>query len=206
VSRLEPGVEVKPVESSGRGGRHVRADARRNIETLLRTAMEVFATSGVNVSSREIADKAGVGVGTLYRHFPQRSDLVVAVYRHEVDECAAEAAVIAREHDAVDALSLWFQRFLDFVAAKRGLAAALQSGDPAFASLPKYLEAHLLPAAQKLLDAAVATGEVRDDVGAWDLLRAVGSLSVPPGDVSPDHARRMVALLMDGLRTHGSRG
>ncbi len=186
--------------SDGGAGKRVRADARRNIDALLRAASEIFAAAGVDVTSREIAEQAGLGVGTLYRHFPQRSDLIVAVYRHEVDACAAEAEAFAREHEPIVALATWFKRFVSFVAAKRGLAAAFQSGDPAYASLPKYLEAHLLPAAQKLLDAAVATGRVRSDVQAWDLLRAVGSLSTPPGDVSSDYAERMVTLLIDGLR------
>ena len=117
-----------------RGGmdRPVRADARRNIETLLEAAMKVFAVSGVDAPAREIAEKAGVGVGTLYRHFPKRSDLIVAVFRNEVDACADAAPILAAEHEPGDALNRWLQCYLDFIAAKRGLSAALHSGNPAF--------------------------------------------------------------------------
>lgn len=182
------------------GERRVRADAQRNIDTLLRVALQVFTTSGVDAPVREIAEKAGVGVATLYRHFPTRSDLVVAVFRHEVDACAEAAAALAADHDPAEALARWFQRYVDFIAAKRGLAAALHSGDPAFDSLPRYFEARLLPVVRVLMEAAIATGAVRSDVEPWDLLRAVASLSTPAHDVSPDHPRRMVSLLMDGLR------
>src|ERR1700761_1702614 len=85
--------------------RPVRADARRNLDALLEAALQVFATSGVDAPVREVADKAGVGVGTLYRHFPQRSDLIVAVMRHEVDACADAAEHIATEHEPGEALS-----------------------------------------------------------------------------------------------------
>ena len=182
------------------GSKRVRIDAQRNIETLLRTALQVFATSGVDASVREIADKAGVGVGTLYRHFPQRSDLIVAVFRQEVDACARAAVELSSKHSPVEALNLWFQRYVDFIVAKRGLAAALHSGDPAFDSLPRYFEAQLLPAVRELMEAAVASGDVRQDVEPWDLLRAVASLCTPAHDVGPDHPRRMVGLLVDGLR------
>ena len=180
--------------------RRVRADAQRNIDTLLQTAMAVFATSGVDAPVREIAEKAGVGVGTVYRHFPQRSDLIVAVFRHEVDACAAAAAELTAEHPPGEALARWMQRYVDFIAAKRGLAAALRSGDPAFEPLPGYFEQHLVPALRSLLDAAAAAGEVRGDVEPYDLLRAVGDLGMSAHYDGPGHARRMVGLLVDGLR------
>src|SRR5690606_8634475 len=99
----------------------MRADARRNAQALLEAAMKVFATSGVEAPAREIAEKAGVGVGTLYRHFPQRSDLIVAVFRNEVDACADAAARFAAEHPPAEALARWLQRYVDLIAAKRGL-------------------------------------------------------------------------------------
>src|SRR5579871_4022622 len=101
--------------------RRVRADAQRNIDALLQAALAVFATSGVDAPVREIAEKAGVGVGTVYRHFPQRSDLIVAVFRHQVDACADAAPVLAAEHEPGEALARWMQRYVDFIAAKRGL-------------------------------------------------------------------------------------
>ena len=162
--------------------------------------MAVFATSGVDAPVRAIALRAGVGVGTVYRHFPQRSDLIAAVFRHEVDACADAAPVLAVEHGPGEALARWIQRYVDFIAAKRGLATALHSGDPAFETLPAYFETRLRPALRSLLDAAIAEGEVRADVEPDDLLRAVARLCMSAHDDGPGPARRMVALLVDGLR------
>ena len=180
--------------------RRVRADARRNIDTLLQTAKSVFATSGVDAPMREIAEQAGVGVGTIYRHFPQRADLVAAVFRHEVDACADAAALLAASHRPGEALDRWMQRYVDFIVAKRGLAAALHSGAAAFETLPAYFDKRLEPALQGLLDGAIAVGELRADADPHDLLRAVASLCMPSSDGDPAHARRLVALLIDGLR------
>ncbi|MER8959022.1 helix-turn-helix domain-containing protein [Mesorhizobium sp. M0701] len=188
------------LEPRDRSDRHVRADARRNIDALLRAAMAVFATSGVEAPVREIAEKAGVGVGTVYRHFPQRSDLIVAVFRNEVDACADAAPILARKHEPGEALALWMQRYVDFITAKRGLAAALYSGNPAFDTLPAYFNQRLRPALQTLLEAAAAAGEVRADIEPGDLLGAAASLAMPAHGGGPAQARRMVALLVDGLR------
>ncbi len=178
----------------------VRADAQRNLNALLMAALEVFATSGVDAPVREIAVRAGVGVGTLYRHFPQRSDLVAAVFRHEVDACADAAPALAAEHGPAEALARWMQRYAAFISTKRGLAAALHSGDPAFDALPDYFQRRLLPALQALLQTAAKAGEVRADVDPNDLLSAVGRLGMRAGDDSADQTQRMVALLVDGLR------
>jgi AcrR family transcriptional regulator len=188
------------LEPRGLTARRVRADAQRNIDALLQSAMVVFATSGVNAPVRQIAEKAGVGVGTVYRHFPQRSDLIVAVFRREVDACADAAAVLATGHEPGEALARWMQRYVDFISAKRGLAAALHSGNPAYDSLPAYFQKRLRPALQTLLEAAAAAGEVRAGIEPDDLLRAIASLCAPAQDGDPAHARRMVALLADGLR------
>lgn len=176
--------------------RRVRADAQRNLGVLLEAAKAVFATSGVDAPVREIAAKAGVGVGTVYRHFPQRADLVAAVFRREVDACASAAAALAGQHAPGEAVAKWLQRYTHFIAAKRGLAAALHSGDPAFEALPAYFRERLEPALASLLEAAAAAGEMRDDVDAYDLLRVVGNLSV----ADAAHMQRMLALLLDGLR------
>ena len=180
--------------------RPLRADAQRNLDALLEAAMAVFAASGVDAPVREIAAKAGVGVGTVYRHFPQRSDLVAAVFRHEVDACADAAPVLAAEHPPGEALARWLQRYVDFIAAKRGLAAALHSGNPAFEPLPAYFRERLKPAFRTLLAAAAAAGDVRADVDPGDLLNAVANLSSTAHGGGPEQARRMVALLVDGLR------
>ena len=188
------------LEASRRTDRRVRADAQRNIDTLLQTAMAVFATSGVDAPIREIAQKAGVGVGTVYRHFPQRSDLIAAVFRREIDACADAAPVLAAEHKPGEALARWMQRYAAFIAAKRGLAKALHSGDPAFDNLPGYFDQRLRPALRTLLGAAAAAREVRADVDADELLGAVASLCMSAHNAGPGRAERMVALLVDGLR------
>lgn len=188
------------LEPRDRTDRRLRADAQRNIDALLQSAMAVFATSGVDAPVREIAEKADVGIGTVYRHFPQRSDLIAAVFRREIDACADAAPILANEHDPFEALANWMQRYTAFIAAKRGLAAALHSGNPAFDTLPAYFDQRLRPALLTLLESAAAAGEVRTDVDADDILRAVASLCMSAKDDRPGHARRMVALLVDGLR------
>jgi AcrR family transcriptional regulator len=180
--------------------RPVRADAQRNTDALLAAALAVFAASGVDAPVREIAEKAGVGIGTVYRHFPQRSDLIAAVFRREIDACADAAAALAAAHQPGEALALWMQRYAAFIATKRGLATALHSGDPAFDKLPGYFDQRLRPALRALLDAAATAGEVRAGVDADDLLGAVASLCMSSHNDGPGRAERMVALLVDGLR------
>jgi AcrR family transcriptional regulator len=184
----------------GPDSRPLRADAQRNTDALLEAALAVFATSGVDAPVREIAEKAGVGIGTVYRHFPQRSDLVAAVFRHEIDACADAALILAAEREPGEALARWMQRYAAFIATKRGLATALHSGDPAFDTLPAYFQQRLEPALRALLEAAAAAGEVRTDISAEELLGAVASLCMHAYKRGPEHARRMVALLVDGLR------
>jgi AcrR family transcriptional regulator len=181
------------------GARRVRADAQRNIDALIDAAREVFSVSGVDAPVREITTKASVGLATYYRHFPERSDLVTAVFRHEVDACADAAATLAAAYEPLDALVRWLRRFTEFVGAKRGLAAALHSGNPAFEALPAYFQQRFEPALGSLLAAAAAVGEIRSDVQPLELLHAVSRLC-SPADV--DHAgdESMVSLLIDGLR------
>ncbi|MDR3471332.1 MAG: TetR/AcrR family transcriptional regulator [Devosia sp.] len=180
--------------------RPVRADAQRNIDALLAAALAVFAASGVDAPVREIAAKAGVGVGTLYRHFPTRADLIAAVFRREIDACADAAVTLAGQHPPGEALALWMQRFAAFIATKRGLAAALHSGDPAYEPLPGHFEQRLTPALRNLLATAVAAGQVRGDIEAEELLDAAARLCMRARDDQPGHAGRMVGLLVDGLR------
>jgi AcrR family transcriptional regulator len=186
-----------------------RVDAQRNIDALLSAAKEEFATSGVEVNVRAIAARAGVGTATLYRHFPLRSDLVAAVFRREIDACAAEAPALARSCEPDEALTRWLHRFTEFVATKRGLAKALHSGDPAFNALPAYFREHLGPAAQLLLTRAEEAGAIRGGVDPAELLTAVANLSHVPageaGDEVDEQPYRMVDLLIDGLR-YGARG
>jgi AcrR family transcriptional regulator len=178
-----------------------RADAQRNTEALLQAAITVFARDGVDAGVRQIAEEAGVGVGTVYRHFPQRSDLIIAVFRREVDACAEAAVALAAEYPTGEALARWMQRFVDFISAKRGLAAALHSDHAAYEPLPDYFNDRLRPAMRMLLSAAEAAAEVRPGVDPDDLLTAVASLCGPRPGTDPEHPRRMVALLVDGLRS-----
>lgn len=166
--------------------------------------MAVFAEAGVDAPMRTIAAKAGVGVGTLYRHFPQRSDLIKAIIRREVDACVEAASELATAYGPGEALASWMQRLVDLVATKRGLGPALHSGDPAYQALPGYVLGQLTPALRCLLDAAGAIGAIRVDVDANELLLAVLRLATPASDGDTAQARRMVALLVDGLR-HGAK-
>ena len=141
-----------------------------------------------------------MGLGTLYRHFPRRSDLIVAVFQTQVDACADGTSVLAGTYEPGRALALWMQRYVDFIQTKKGLAAALHSGNEAYLALPLYLKSRLQPALQRLLDAAIAANAARPGVRAEDLLRAVANLCGGPRDEDPAYALRMVDLLVDGLR------
>jgi AcrR family transcriptional regulator len=176
-----------------------RADARRNEEALLEAAAAVFVKSGVDAPVRDIAAEAGVGMGTIYRHFPTRADLVIGVYRHQVDACAeAGPALLASSSTPHAALTRWVGLFVDFLTTKHGLAAALQSDSARFETLHSYFLDRLVPVCAQLLGAAADAGEVRPDVDAHGLLRAIGNLCVGGGDSYYD-ARQMVDLLIAGL-------
>nr|WP_245724968.1 TetR/AcrR family transcriptional regulator [Micromonospora citrea] len=178
-----------------------RADARRNERALLDAAAAAFVTSGVDVPVRDIAVRAGVGVGTIYRHFPTRADLIVAVYRHQIEACAeAGPALLAGSDTPHAALAKWIHLFVDFLVTKHGLAAALQSDDAAFQTLHAYFLDRLVPVCDQLLDAAVAADEIRPDVDAYGLLRGVGNLCIGAGSDPRYDARRLVDLLVAGLR------
>lgn len=178
-----------------------RADARRNEEALLEAAAASFVASGVDAPVRDIAAKAGVGVATIYRHFPTRADLIVAVYRHQVEACAeAGPALLADSASPHDALARWIDLFVDFLVTKHGLAEALQSDDATFTSLHAYFLDRLVPVCGTLLDAAVDAGEVRSDIRPLELMRGVGNLCIGAGKDPRYDARRMVGLLLAGLR------
>ena len=178
--------------------RPVRADAQRNLDALLEAAKAVFATSGVDAPVREIAEQAGVGVATVYRHFPTRAQLIAAVFRREIDACVDLATALAADHGPADALALWMQRFALFMSTKRGLSAALHSGDAAYEGLQQHFTGRLMPALDMLLGRAVAAGEICGGTEAYELLDAVARLGVRGAD--DKQGVRMVALLVDGLR------
>ncbi|MFB7091599.1 TetR/AcrR family transcriptional regulator [Streptomyces sp. NPDC056296] len=181
--------------------RRVRADAQRNVDALVEAARTVFDTTGVGAPAKEITDLAGVGVGTLYRHFPLRSDLVKAVVESGIDAVVAAGPELSAAHAPAEALTAWLRRYTQLLGTKRGLAPALHSGDPAYEGLADYFMEKAGPVLAGLLDSAAADGAVRDDISAPDLLYAVANLCIPVPGRGFDYNQRMVALLTDGLRT-----
>jgi AcrR family transcriptional regulator len=181
--------------------RPLRADARRNRESLLSAAAELFADSGTDASLEAIAKKAGVGIGTLYRHFPTRESLVEAAYRNEVDQLSAAAEELLRSHPPDEALAEWMERFVSYSATKRGMAEALQSVVASNSHLFAESKAQIVKAITTLLDAAAAAGAIRKDADPEDVLRAMGGIWLVPLEPGwQDRARRLLQLLMDGLR------
>ncbi|CAL9655980.1 TetR/AcrR family transcriptional regulator [Streptomyces levis] len=188
-------------ERTGAPAKPRRKDARRNQQTLLDAAAAVFAASGVEAPVRDIAAQAGVGTGTIYRHFPTRSDLVIAVYRHQVDACAeAGPALLETGPTPYAALQRWVDLFVDFLVTKHGLAAAMQGDSAGFETLHAYFLDRLLPVCGRLLDAAVASGEIRPGLDAYQLMRGIGNLCIGADSDARYDARRLVGLLVAGLR------
>ncbi|MEV5546808.1 TetR/AcrR family transcriptional regulator [Streptomyces sp. NPDC052309] len=178
-----------------------RADARRNEQALLDAAAAVFVASGVEAPVRDIAAEAGVGTATIYRHFPTRADLIIAVYRHQVEALAeAGPSLLAGSASPHAALGRWIDLFVDFLVTKHGLAAVLQSDDPCFDPLHTYFLDRLEPVCARLLDAAAASGEIRPGLDAYELMRGVGGLCAGAGSNPRYDARRLVGLLVAGLR------
>ncbi|GAA1617732.1 TetR/AcrR family transcriptional regulator [Actinoplanes couchii] len=174
-----------------------RSDVERNEGALLEAAAAVFAASGVNAPVREVAAAAGVGVGTLYRHFPSRSDLVVAVYRHQIESLAETGDAGA---DPFTAILGWIHRFVDFLDTKHGLARVWTGDDAGFTALHTLFVDRLVPVLTAMLDEARAAGQVVAPITAYQLIRAVGDL-VAWAPEDPDYdVRQMVTLLVSGLR------
>jgi AcrR family transcriptional regulator len=179
----------------------LRADAQRNRDTLVDVAAVAFAAHGVDASLEEIARQAGVGIGTLYRHFPTREHLVEVVYRREVESLCHAADEFALHHPPDVALEQWMQRFVDYIATKRGLATSLRILLNTNSALFSDMSGRVTLALRQLIDAAVADGSIRGDVDASDVLHALGGIySAPDTDDWRDRSRRLVSLLMDGLR------
>lgn len=183
-------------------GRRKRSDARRNAQTVLDAAAAVFARAGVDAPVRDIAAEAGVGMGTVYRHFPTRPDLVVAVFRHQVDGLAAETVT---SEDPEAALRSWVARFTDFLVTKHGLAEALHSDQAGFESLHAEFVDRLVPVLGDLLRAGVDAGRFRADVRPLDLMIAIGNLCIGAGTFPDYRARHMVDVLLAGLSVQPDR-
>ncbi|MFH8990457.1 TetR/AcrR family transcriptional regulator [Streptomyces sp. NPDC017940] len=181
-------------------GRSKRADAQRNEQTLLTAAAAVFVTSGVDAPIRRIAAEAGVGMGTIYRHFPTRADLVAAVYRHQVEACAeAGPRLLDSAGSPFTALSEWADLFVDFLVTKHGLANAMQSDSSGFDALHAYFLDRLVPVCEQLLDAAAEAGEISPGTRAYELMRGIGNLCVGRDSDPRYDPRRLVDLLLKGL-------
>ena len=179
--------------------RRKRADAMRNTEAVLEAAKKAFSESGVDAPMRDIAARAGVGVGTIYRNYPQRSDLIIAVFRRELDATAEEAERLAAEYPPTEALRRWSVSLDRFVATKRGFASALHSGDPAYQPLPAQFIGILATKVQRILDAGAADGTIRSGISAEDLIRALGRLADEHPDDASHATPRMADVLLDGL-------
>jgi len=185
--------------------RRPRADALRNRDLLLAAAADAFAARGADASLEEIARTAGVGIGTLYRHFPNRDSLVEAVYRHEVDVLCERADELLETMPPDQALAEWMHLFVRHVATKRGMLSLLK---PLLNTNPNFSDqtrGRAAAAASKLLEAGVAAGTIRADVDAGDLLRAVGGICMSTDEDRSEASERLVGLLFDGLR-HGAGG
>lgn len=178
-----------------------RADACRNRERLLQVASETFAGWGVDASLEKIARSACVGIGTLYRHFPTRDALIEAVFRHDVDQLCSGADELAATLPPDEALAAWMQRFVAYVASKKGLANYLKSVVSADSDLFESTHARVQQTIVSLVDAAAAVGAIRPGVEPMDLLRALSGVCLmadQPG--GPNQGARVATLLMDGLR------
>ncbi|MWV48091.1 TetR family transcriptional regulator [Rathayibacter sp. VKM Ac-2803] len=172
---------------------------RRSQESLLAAAAQVFVESGVDAPVRDIAARAGVGVGTVYRHFPTRPELVVAVYRHQVEACAeAGPRLLAESSTAEEALRAWVAMFVDFLVTKHGLAGALQGDSAGSDALHRYFVDRLVPVFGSLLDAARAGIGHDPALDGYALLRGVGNLCIgAAGDPGYD-AGALVQTLISG--------
>ncbi|MET7362213.1 helix-turn-helix domain-containing protein [Streptomyces sp. NPDC005562] len=168
---------------------------------MLKAAAEVFVTAGVDAPIRQIAARAGVGMATIYRHFPTRADLVTAVYRHQIEACAqAGPSLLADADSPFDALRRWIDLFVDFLVTKHGLADALQSDSDRFAALHAYFLDRLLPVCAQLLDAAVESGDIRSGTQPYELMRGIGNLCVGRDNDPRYDPRRLITLLLRGLQ------
>jgi AcrR family transcriptional regulator len=181
--------------------RKPRADARRNRERILEVAKEAFSRSGANASLDEIAKESGVGPGTLYRHFPTRDALLIAVYRSEVEKLAAAERKFAETMPAVEALRAWMLLFVDYIAAKHIIAPALNAYVGGASNLYEGSRAQIQGAIDGLVKRAIKSGDMRKDIVPFDLLRAlVGVSNVASSPDWKQSAKRLVDILITGSR------
>ena len=181
--------------------RQPRADAQRNRERILEVAKEAFAKSGVNTSLDDIAKEAEVGPGTLYRHFPTRDALLEAVYRTEVEKLAAAQKKFTETMPPVEALRAWMLLFVDYIAAKQIIAPALNTCVGGTSKLYEGSRHLIVGAINALVNRAVESGDIREDLEPFDLLRAlIGVANVASGPGWQQSAKRLVDILISGSR------
>ena len=187
--------------SAKAGGRKPRTDAQRNRERILEVAKEAFTTSGANTRLDDVAKEAGVGAGTLYRHFPTRDALIEGVYRTEVEKLAAAEQKFAEAMPPIEALRAWMLLFVDYIATKKIIAPALNTlvGGPS--KLYEGSRAQITGAIDALVKRAIESGEIRRDLDPSDLLRAlIGVSNVAVNRDWQQSARRLVDILISGSR------
>jgi AcrR family transcriptional regulator len=190
-----------PAKRSKPAQRRPRTDARRNRERILEVAKEAFARSGASTSLDDLAKRAGVGAGTLYRHFPTRDALLEAVYRTEVERLAAAERKFAQTMPPVEALRAWMLLFVDYIATKQIIAPALNTlvGGPS--KVYEASRAQITGAIHALVERAIESGDIRRDLDPLDLLRAlIGVSNVASSPDWQQSARRLVDILISGSR------
>jgi AcrR family transcriptional regulator len=191
-----------PKKRSQPAQRKPRMDAQRNRERILEVAKDAFARSGAGTSLDDIAKQAGVGAGTLYRHFPTRDALLEAVYRTEVEKLAAAERKLAQDLSPIEALRAWMLLFVDYIATKQIIAPALNTlvGGPS--KVYEASGAQITEAIRALVERAIEAGDIRRDLDPLDLLRAlIGVSNVACGPDWRQSARRLVDILITGSRT-----
>jgi AcrR family transcriptional regulator len=189
--------KAKKTKKAAAGG--LRADAERNRQQLLETAKLSFAERGPDASLEEIARQAGVGIGTLYRHFPNRDALLADVYRHALKQLADAAPALAAKEPPLEALRSWMRLFVDYVATKKVIAPALQRMAGGTSELYAGTLDQITGAMNLLVSRAVASGDIRLDIDPFDVLRAVISVA----DESPGwqkRARQLIDIILQGLK------
>jgi len=181
--------------------RPLRADAQRNRDKLLASATEAFAEEGEDVALETVAARAGVGIGTLYRHFPNREALTAAAYRHEVNDLCSTAANLLATQPAGQALQVWTGRFADYIATKRAMGNALRAAASSDSPLFAETREQILGALRLLLDAGAADGTLRADVDPTDVMRVMNGIwYLPDGPDWRDSVGKMLSLVIDGLQ------
>jgi AcrR family transcriptional regulator len=199
AGRTEPTARPERGDGAERADRQMRADARRNYDRLIAAAREAFTERGVEASLDDIAKRAGVGPGTLYRHFPNREALLAAVYRTDVEARAVLANQLAAEYSVEEALTRWLRLQVTDLKFKRGLGGAIKTMLGADSETFVFCRDMLRGAVGNLLVPAQQAGIIRSDVEPADVLRLVHGVAVSC-ESDPDQAERLLAIVLDGLR------